>query len=483
MAASTKAANRLGIQRRAEQTDCYRVILFNGVGTAVLLRKQSDKYSLPEIHIPKFRRPAEEITTALRKHWGAATVLLFSKFFESGQGISYYAALEGGQERLQAPAGMAWFPVHDAVSSLLESGDGHLLNSTRERIRGSAEPGPFSRLGWMRRLQEWIRTILGPEGIQIREFQQLNGGGTFCLVRFETTHKPVWFKAVGEPNLREFPITLLLSELFPTYLPSILAADPVLNGWLMKSGGEVTLRGVECADTWRGASRRLADLQIESIERTGRLLNTGCRDMRIETLASMTAPFFEAMMRLMESQTKIPPAPLTRKELLELASKTKEALHLFSELGVPDTLGHGDFNPGNILVDGRRCVFTDWADAHVGHPFLTFEYFLAHLRKSRPVVAIQEAELREAYRQRWVSTISTGSIDRALQLSPLIAVYAYAVANGAWRESKRLSVPGIAAYLRSLTRIMNQEARSLCRTGRSRLKPANSLPSSANQRL
>jgi hypothetical protein len=483
MVVSTKDADRFDIQRRAEQTDCYRVVLLNGMGTAVLLQKESGKYSLPELHVPKFKRPAEEITSALRKQWGAATVLLFTEFCESGQGTSPYAALEGRQEGWQTPSGMDWLPVREAASHLLKNEDGRVLSSIRERIRDSGGQGPFSRLGWMPRLQEWVRTILGQEGIQIREFQQFNGGGAFCLVRFETTRKPVWFKAVGEPNLREFRITLLLSELFPTYLPPILAANPVLSGWLMKSGGEVTLRGVQCQDTWRGASRRLADLQIESIDRSGCLINARCRDMRIETLASMTSPFFEAMVPLMENQTKIPPAPLTRKALIELGSRTEEALRLFGEQGLPDTLGHGDFNPGNILVDGRRCVFTDWAEAHVGHPFLTFEYFLAHLRKSRPTVAIQEAELREAYRQRWVSTISTGSIDRALQLSPLIAVYAYAVTNGAWRDSKRLSVPGIAAYLRSLTRIMNQEARSLCRTGRSRLKPANSLPSSASRRL
>jgi hypothetical protein len=34
------------------------------------------------------------------------------------------------------------------------------------------------------------------------------------LVRFETTREPVWFKAVGKPNLHELAITLLLTALF-----------------------------------------------------------------------------------------------------------------------------------------------------------------------------------------------------------------------------------------------------------------------------
>jgi hypothetical protein len=463
MAVSTITADRLDSQLETEQTDCYRVILFNGAGAEVLLRRLNEAYALPEVRVPKFTRPAEQITSVLRNNWGIATVLLFSECVEGGQGQISYATLEVTKECPETLPGMEWFPVNEAAAHLLESGGGSALKSSNERVfqQCSAGSPPFSRLGWMRRLQEWVRTILGPCGIEILDFQQLNGGGAFSLVRFETTRKPVWFKAVGKPNLREFPLTLLLSELFRSYLPTILAADPVVNGWLMESAGEVTLRDMEREDSWLGAIRRLADLQIESIGRTGRLLDEGCRDLRIETLASMADPFFEAMASLMESQTKSPPPLLTRQELSDLASTIQEALRLLRDLGMPDTLGHSDFNPGNILVDDCRCVFTDWAEGHVGHPFLTFEYFLAHLRKCCPAVAIREDDLRKAYSQRWLPTTSTRSIDRALHLSPLIAVYAYAVSGGAWNDSERLRVPRVPAYMRSLTRIMNKEAYSL----------------------
>ncbi|HEY2795483.1 MAG TPA: aminoglycoside phosphotransferase family protein, partial [Micromonosporaceae bacterium] len=36
--------------------------------------------------------------------------------------------------------------------------------------------------------------------------------------------------------------------------------------------------------------------------------------------------------------------------------------------GLPNTLVHGDFHPGNWRSDGQRTVLIDFADAYVGHP-------------------------------------------------------------------------------------------------------------------
>jgi len=263
---------------------------------------------------------------------------------------------------------------------------------------------------------------------------------------------------VGKPNLHEFSITLILSGCFPDYLPKIIASDPLLNGWLMESGGEATLRDVDDLNIWREGAQRLAQLQIESIPRDAELLQAGCRDLRTEALANSVAPFFETMAGLMEQQTKSSPPPLSRRELSDVASIIEAALHLSAKIGIPDTLGHSDFNPGNILVNSERCVFADWAEAHVGHPFMTFEYLRAHLRKSFPDPVTQEEDLREAYSQSWLSATSLTNIGRALEFSPIIAVYAHAISSNAWRDSERLAMPNAPGYLRGLTRRMKQEA-------------------------
>jgi hypothetical protein len=141
----------------------------------------------------------------------------------------------------------------------------------------------------------------------------------------------------------------------------------------------------------------------------------------------------------------------------------KDALRCLGALRIPDTLGHSDFNPGNIIVGPERCTFLDWAEAHVGHPFLTYEYFLAHLRKDYPHLAPLEGDLRAAYSRIWSSVASPEQIAQAYSFSRLVAVYAYTASSNVWRDPERLKVPGFQGYLRSLTRRMKQEADSIQR--------------------
>jgi hypothetical protein len=463
MNVSTILEDRNVSQTVAAKTDCYRLILFNGDGTHVLLAGENYRHFLPELRIPQFTRPAEQITSVLRDTWGIPAVLLFSNRIESDE-RPCYAVLEACRGNWQVPAKLAWYPIEKAASYLIDDGEAVLLQASRAKIvhpSFGADPEPFSRLGWAQRLHDWVQLTVRPLGMELVDLLQFNGSETFNLLRFGTTSRPLWFKAVGKPNLHEFPITLTLSRLFPNYLPKILSSDPLLNGWLMESGGEVTLRDVEDFDTWRNAVCRLAGLQIESIPQTSQLSKAGCRDLSMGTLTSLVDPFFYAMAGLMQQQIKNPPPPLTRAELTAVASAVTNALHLLSDCGIPYTLGHGDFNPGNILVEDDRCVFTDWAEAHVGHPFLTLEYLLAHLRMSCPALAIQEDQLREVYADCWRSIMCAASIERGLQLSPLIAVYASAISSNSWRDPKRLAVPHVVGYLRSLTRRMRHEASKL----------------------
>jgi hypothetical protein len=53
------------------------------------------------------------------------------------------------------------------------------------------------------------------------------------------------------------------------------------------------------------------------------------------------------------------------------------------ECGVPDTLVHGDFHPGNVA--GRRpdsYVILDWGDSFVGHPLIDELAFVERLSPS-----------------------------------------------------------------------------------------------------
>jgi hypothetical protein len=70
-------------------------------------------------------------------------------------------------------------------------------------------------------------------------------------------------------------------------------------------------------------------------------------------------PFLARMAEFMGAQEKRSPAPLANSELASLGEGLKEACSLLQSFALPDTIGHIDFNPGNILVSSDHCVFLD----------------------------------------------------------------------------------------------------------------------------
>lgn len=442
-------------------TDAYRLIVFNRAGTSILLESGSSKFDLPLINIPRFTRPAKAITTFLRDRWHIPSVLLFSGLLEDNSFPAYFAALEAQVSLCALPKGMDWFPVQHAILHLLKDKKYSVLESSylkfTNRMAGD-DPEPFSRHGWLSHLQDWVRAVIRPLGMEMKDFEQLNGCESFTLIRFGTTQASVWFKATGEPNLHEFPITLALAELFPKHVPSLLASRPTWHGWLMADACGSSLDECQDCSAWKRAAIALAALQIESIPKSPDLLKAGCRDLRITILLGLVDPYLDVMADLMKRQTKEPPSILSRQELADLGSTLKDALYRLADLGVPDTLGHSDLNPGNILIGPERCTFIDWAEAHVSHPFLTFEYIVSHMKKDCPALSRFEGAIRSSYAQQWQCVSSPEHVCEAFSLSPLVAVFAYAVSGNAWRDQERLNIAQVAGYLRSLTRRMKQEA-------------------------
>src|SRR5436190_5555789 len=61
------------------------------------------------------------------------------------------------------------------------------------------------------------------------------------------------------------------------------------------------------------------------------------------------------------------------------------------DCGLPDTLVHGDFHPGNVRGDASNLVLLDWGDCGVGHPLLDETAFLDSITPTSI----------EPVRQRW----------------------------------------------------------------------------------
>jgi hypothetical protein len=458
----------------AKQNECepYRVIVLGKNGTEVLLVPNGDRFALPSVNIARWQRVAENLTAAVKTDWGEEVICLIEPDVSAsanGTQIRYQAA-EHCSASGNPKVPTQWVPL-SALSQDSLTGASDYLAIQQSIALCSAEgkestSGPFARLGWFQDLREWVEAVIEPLGFHLNgNVRQLNASPSFCLLRFETDGPALWFKAVGEPNQREFLVTCALAQLFPTCIPGVLATRPDLNGWLTREApGQLLCEAREDA-LWQRAASALAELQIDSIDHGARILEAGARDLGARALSKLIQPLMENMAQLMERQTKVPPATLGRDELFRLGDRIQTTLDALEALGIPETLGHLDLNPGNIIVSPNACVFLDWAEAYVGHPFFSFQYLLEHFRRMVGVNSACEAKLTSSYLRPWGQIARPEFLAEVIALAPLPAVFAYAAGTDAWKHSESTRDPKLAGYFRALARRMNLEADQLINRG------------------
>ena len=451
------------------EEETFRVIIFNRAGTEVLVVSSSARLILPCIRIPHWQRVAENLAFAIDAGFGEQVICLFTpdpRPSAPHRKEIHYQVAEHWRTIRERQLPMKWASV-SALSedSFVDPCDySVILHSLPQCNAGDpgVSTGPFARLGWFHELREWVAQAIEPRGLRISEnFRQVNAGLSFSLVRFETNGPAVWFKAVGEPNQKEFPLTCTLAQLFPSYLPPILDTRRDWNGWLAEEVEGTNLNETGDLELWAVAAEAIAKLQIGSINHCQGILVSGARDQRTAVLSDRVRPFIDVMTQLMEQQAKVSPPILGQKELLLLGDRLQTALEGLRVLEVPDALGHLDLNPANIIVSTKQCTLLDWAEAYVGNPFFSLQYLLEHFRRATSTEAVAEARLTAAYVVPWEQVIPRTAITEAMASVPLLAAFAYATGNEAWKDPERLRDPNTAGYLRSLTRRMNREANAV----------------------
>jgi hypothetical protein len=444
--------------------DSYRLLITRRAGSEILVAGNGSAWSLPRTEIPSRQRPAEQLTAAIRKSLGMETYCLFVPTplpsVRTGSDVNY-AVMESVKQNDPAPSGTCWMPagVLDDYCDVKEAKVVSEAVGELNSYLSGEKPGPFGRAGWLRDLFQWAEEQVAPLRIRLTgNFRQLNASPTFSLIRLETDGVALWFKATGQPNEHEFVIALTVARLFPGYVPRILGVHAAWNGWLSAEVPGDSLDKIPEFSAWERAAEDLAELQIASMGKCSELLEGKCTDLRLPRLAQQIDPFCERMAEFMAAQRKQSPAPLARSELSSLRESLRDACELLESFHFPNTLGHIDCNPGNIFVSPDRCVFLDWVEGCVSHPFLTFEYFRQHAKRAIPGEPAASARIAAAYLRPWEAFFSPEDLRRAMAIAPLVAVFAYAVANNRWRSPETLQDAAAAGYLRSLTRRMYREA-------------------------
>jgi Phosphotransferase enzyme family len=444
----------------------YRLIVTRRSATEVLLSKQLPRCALPKLDVPARTRVAEQLVASTMEKYQLETYCLWTGSFPSPlQDCSpdRYAVMEARHPNDDPPPGTEWIlSATTAPEVMITAADQSAIRISLENLNrylANPDTGPFARPGWIQELLSWVEDQLEPIGLRLTGgFQQINASPTFSLVRLETTGAAVWFKATGTPNRHELGVSVILHRLFPSHVPRVLGIHPSWNGWLCEEIPGPALQDLEYVGAWVEAARALAELQISSVDHTQALLESGCSDLRLRQLAEQVDPFLARMSELMALQTKQPPDILANSELSVLGDRLKNALYDLQQFRLPNTLGHRDLNPRNVIVSPSGPCFIDWAEGCVTHPLVTFEYLREHAQHNSSRCDTVVKDLWAAYLRPWQAFFDPEVFSRAAVLSPLLAVFVYAVAGGEWRSPEILQNPSSAGYFRALTRRAFREA-------------------------
>jgi len=268
---------------------------------------------------------------------------------------------------------------------------------------------PWARPGGVTRTLVWADEALAAiDRPRSGPLEQIKTWNLSSVLRLPTAAGDVWCKSVPPFLTHEAAIIALVGADEPTLVPPLLASESASH--------TVLLGDVPGDDDWNAPEERLVEmvaslvrLQARWIDRIDELLDAGLPDWRASSLG--------ALVETLASRAAVR-AQLTDAELRDLDALVAGLSDRFGALdacGIPETLVHGDFHPGNWRFDGRSLVLLDWGDVGVGHPMHDISSFEAYVPEDiRP-------RIREAWRDAWNDPCPGGDPARAETLIAPIA--------------------------------------------------------------
>lgn len=272
----------------------------------------------------------------------------------------------------------------------------------------------WTQPGWFGEVSEWIENALRAAGIHTIEIVQLRTWASSCVLRIRTKATDQYFKALPASGAMEARLTRFLAQRFPDVVPRVVAAEPARRWLLMTACRGRKLEQIADIAVWERAANRYARLQVACIDHVPALKALGCpmRDLgqlalSIESLAADAALLPQ-------------PGGLTHAEHSRFVALAPELLRRCDELaasGVPYSLEHGDFWPGNVFCDDTSCAFIDWEDAVVSHPFFSLAPLTVGLMNAGLGSSENVARVERAYMSAFVALVPPDRLRRAIELA------------------------------------------------------------------
>lgn len=312
--------------------------------------------TLPTVAVatPWWQDVAPVVEAVLARHGVAITVLRLLKVGEPGPDgveITYLAQTDG-----PTPAAERW---------------GGALDEHPLRLAYARPGGPAADLAWTADVLAGHGLALDGPAVQVRTWNLSS------LWRLAAGGRTFWLKAT------------------PPFMAHEGAVIAALAGWpvpplLGHERGRILMPeipGEDCYGAQGALLARMVDLivalQAGVAGRTDELLALGLNDWRAPALAGAIANTFERNADALQRED--------RSRLGRFVDGLDRRLADVAACGVPETLVHGDYHPGNLRSDGETLTVLDWGDSGVGHPLLDEPAFLERI----------PAEDAPSLRRRW----------------------------------------------------------------------------------
>lgn len=435
----------------------YRVVLVDSESRRVCVLVKRNEYRLIRVNVPERTRPARHLQKAVRDAWGLTILVLDClTAAPSASPCAVAQLLHGGlprEFRAVLPEQIPSDELSDQERALLQA-----------MLDGDSK-SPLAHIEWIDETIAWLEASTGTRVSSKADVDQYNAGGGFALVRFGTENGcDFWLKATGAPNTHERPVASLLSDMCPGYVPEVVAERPAWNAWLMRGDGDniaaLPNDATAVVRLLEGAVKSLAMLQLKTVGFERDLFEAGSIDHRTHVLRTEARALFAYLDEVMGLQTSTKVPRIETRRLRELQSIFEEVCSRMEDLGLPDTVLHGDMNPGNILVSCQRCVFIDWSEARVGNPLVTFEHLLLLNQIEDPFLnASCDRSLRETYRTAMSEICDARAIEAGFACMPLIAAVSAIFGRGDWLQTSLRDDPRRQASVRGIARYMDRAAR------------------------
>jgi len=244
---------------------------------------------------------------------------------------------------------------------------------------------PWHDPNWMNQAQAWIRSEAERQSIQVTgEIEQPHSYAWSTVLHIPTNEGKLFFKATAPGTMYEIALTQKLADWFPDCQLELVAVDTARGWMLMRDGGEplrASIRPTQDVKPWEPVITKYAELQIGLAKHVDEILALGIPDHRLAALPALYRGLLTDERSLMIGLEK----GLTSAEFAQLQNLTPRFERICIELaayGIPESLNHGDFHDGNVLLKNGRITFFDWGDADITHPFVSLRTFFVSIEIS-----------------------------------------------------------------------------------------------------